>query len=336
MKLPCYACWAPAVLLVTVLATACTAQQHRALQSEQILQDDDGLNSSVGSIKTVTVDVKLKPSANEGQLQDRSQYFAICVSAKDQHDDIEEWLEYHQQLGAGKIYVFDDNSSPPMLTQLIDYIKSGLVEYHFIGKSNHTSIPKPQLYVYDQCIDRYKAQHQFIAFIDIDEFLFIRDPNISSMPQLLQDFESYGGLAVNWVQFGSSGHLYRPQGSTMGSYWKCIPRQHPENLHVKTIANTKYVQRASGPHHFAYSEGKLAVNEKFETVEGPKSASNEISRVALYHYVTKSREQYVSKMGRGSAMKNFKTIEFFDETESRATSDCTDAVERMQARSQQH
>lgn len=333
----CFACWAHAVLLLTALPYPSGAQQRRTLRSDQPLQPDpDDLTNHTGPIQAVTVDVKLKAPANSSNLQDRSQYFAICASAKDQHEDIAEWLEYHEQLGAGKIYVYDDGSDPPMLEPLVDFIKSGLVEYHFIGKSNQSTVLKPQLYVYDQCINRYKGNHQFIAFIDIDEFLFLRDPNISSMPQLLQDYESYGALAVNWVQFGSSGHLYRPRGSTMASYWKCIPRQHPENLHVKTIANTKYVEAALGPHHFTFSEGKKAVNENFELVDGPRSDSNEISRIALYHYVTKSREQYLTKMGRGSAMKNFKTIEFFDLTDSRATSDCKDAVEWMQSRGQQH
>ena len=335
----CYAPWAYALLLPVLLAvTPSSAQQRRALRSEQLLQEDfEALNTSAGSIKAVTVDVKLQASADSSKLQDRSQYFAICVSAKDQHDDIAEWLQYHEQLGAGKIYVYDDSSNPPMLAQLTDYIKSGLVEYHFIGKSNHSSIPRPQLYVYDQCIDRYRSKHQFMAFIDVDEFFFLRDPNISSMPQLLQEYEDHGALVVNWVQFGSSGHMHRPHGSTMASFWKCIPKHHPENLHVKTIANTKYVERATGdPHHFSYLEGKQAVNEKFQPVEGARSAANEISRVALYHYVTKSREEYLAKISRGSAMKNFKTIDFFDAVESEATSDCTDARDSVQSKSQQH
>ena len=156
------------------------------------------------------------------------------------------------------------------------------------------------------------------------------------MPQLLRDYEDYGALAVNWIQFGSSGHVHRPQGGTLGNFWKCIPRHHPQNLHVKTIANTKYVQRAKGnPHIFMYDAGKEAVGENFEVVEGATSNSNEISRVALYHYVTKSRDQYMSKMERGSAMKNHKTIEFFDFVEAEATSDCREAVQLVHSRGHQ-
>jgi hypothetical protein len=43
-----------------------------------------------------------------------------------------------------------------------------------------------------------------MAFIDVDEFLVLRD-GTSSVPALLRDYEQYGGLVVNWVMFGSSG-----------------------------------------------------------------------------------------------------------------------------------
>ena len=314
--------------------TAPSLQQCRYLRasgdSEEAVTQ---LSNSTSNETTSLVRVKSHDVTNSPQANARSQYFAICVSAKDQHDDICEWVEYHERLGAGKIYVFDDSSKPPMLDQLKRFIQSGLVEYHFIGQSNHTAIPRPQLYVYDQCITRYRSRHQFIAFIDVDEFLFLRDPSVANMPALLHEYEAEAGLVVNWVQFGSSGHIHKPNGGTLANFWKCIPLQHPENLHVKTIANTLYVDRVLGdPHHFLYFDGKTAVNEKFEAVHGPRSSHHEILRIALYHYVTKSRDEYRKKIERGSAMKNFKTIEFFEKVETEATEECRDAMEWAKTR----
>ena len=317
--------WIIQALIACAYSFEVAQQQRRHLRNTPA--DLESLDDSGLVVNAVTVDVKVRSAANSSQHEGRSQYFAICVSAKDQHEDINEWIEYHEQLGTGKIYIYDDSSNPPMLGQLKSYIHSGLVEYHFIGQSNHTSIPRPQLYVYDQCIARYRDRHQFMAFIDVDEFLFLRDPRVTDMPSLLKDYEQYGGLVVNWVQFGSSGHIHKPRGGTLANFWKCIPLQHPENLHVKTIANTKFVEHASGdPHHFSYMAGKTAVNERFVPVEGSRTEKNEISRIALYHYVTKSLDEYQSKIGRGSAMKNFKTIEFFDYIEQEATEDCKEVM----------
>ncbi|KAL3142312.1 hypothetical protein ABBQ38_002653 [Trebouxia sp. C0009 RCD-2024] len=326
-------CRLTCVVACCVMATM-AAQQRRHLRAsvgnEEVVTQ---FNNNTSGGEAVVLSVKSSAVSESPEAKARSQYLGICVTAKDQHDDIHEWIEHHERLGAGKIYVFDDSSNPPMLEQLKHFIQSGLVEYHFIGHNNHSVIARPQLYVYDQCIARYRSKHQFIAFIDVDEFLILRDDTVANLPALLHEYEDEGGLVVNWVQFGSSGHVHRPHGGTLANFWKCVPLHHAENLHVKTIANTLYVdQVSSDPHHFQYLEGKTAVNEKFEPVEGPRSNQNEISRIALYHYVTKSRDEYKKKIERGSAMKNFKTMEFFEKVEEEAIHECRDALDWVKSR----
>lgn len=43
-----------------------------------------------------------------------------------------------------------------------------------------------------------RSRHQWIAFIDVDEFFVIRDRTVGSLPQLLREYTDYGALAVNW------------------------------------------------------------------------------------------------------------------------------------------
>ena len=304
------------------LVTTQAVQQRKYLNASEDTTDDlTKLSNSTVKGKAVVLNVK--SVSDSLQAKARSDYFAICVCAKDQHDDIQEWVEHYERIGAGKLYVFDDSSSPSMLDQLKHFIQSGLVEYHFIGQSTHSFISRPQLYVYDQCIARYRSRHQFIAFIDVDEFLFLTDPSVASMLALLHEYEDQGGLAVNWVLFGSSGHIHKPHGGTIANYWKCVPSEHPESLHIKTL----YVDRVSSdPHHFLYHACKTAVNEKFETVKGPRSSQSKTSRIALYHYVTKSRDEYSKKIERGSAMKNVKTVAFYDHVGKEAVEECRDAM----------
>lgn len=257
-----------------------------------------------------------------------SQYFAICVAAKDQHADINEWVVHHEKLGAGRIYVYDDNSDPPMRDELESHIQSGLVKYHFIEHDVHTRLEHPQIWVYTNCIQQYRALHQFMAFIDVDEFLILRDPSLPSLPAMLHEYEAYGGLVVNWVLFGSSGHVHRPKGGTLASYTKCLPPSHSMSLHVKTIANMKYVERVAGaPHFFYYNDGKTAVNERFEIVEGAVTRQNLVERVAIHHYVIKSKEDFEMKSARGSAMKNHKPKGWDDAIDRLATNDCGDATQ---------
>ena len=45
---------------------------------------------------------------------------------------------------------------------------------------------------------RHGGLHQWIAFVDADEFFVIRDARVATLPEVLRDYEEFGGLAVNW------------------------------------------------------------------------------------------------------------------------------------------
>jgi hypothetical protein len=56
--------------------------------------------------------------------------------------------------------------------------------------------------------------------------------------------------------------LRRPQVlCNSGVCPQCVPLDHKENLHVKTIAQTRYTTAAVSPHQFSYVDGSLCVDE---------------------------------------------------------------------------
>lgn len=61
-----------------------------------------------------------------------------------------------------------------------DFAKTGLVHYEF----DDAVLPKlgthgPQVALYDRCLKQWGRNHNFIAFIDADEFILLRDaPNL--------------------------------------------------------------------------------------------------------------------------------------------------------------
>ena len=74
-----------------------------------------------------------------------------------------------------------------------------------------------------------------MAFIDADEYFVLMNSSYSSLPDLLRQYEEYGGLGVNWMMFGSSNHDKVPAGSVLQSYDMCLPTEPPSAhvLHVK-------------------------------------------------------------------------------------------------------
>jgi hypothetical protein len=69
----------------------------------------------------------------------------------------------------------------------------------------------------------------------VDEFLVPLDPHIH-FPAILQQYETKGGLVVNWRYMGSSGHVGRPAGGVLASYVSCLPPDAEYHYTVRFIA----------------------------------------------------------------------------------------------------
>lgn len=57
-----------------------------------------------------------------------------------------------------------------------------------------------------------------------------------------------------------------------------------------------------------------------------RTATPSHTKIALYHYLTKSEQEYMQKMMRGSAAGNYKSPEFFHTINKFATATCTTAI----------
>jgi hypothetical protein len=69
---------------------------------------------------------------------------------------------------------------------------------------------------YNDCITRFAHRHRWLAFIDMDEFIVFHEQPARDINTFMARYEAYGGLALNWVIFGSSGHKVRSRGWLTG------------------------------------------------------------------------------------------------------------------------
>lgn len=268
---------------------------------------------------------------------------AICTSIKwEQPVDLEEWVQYYRWLGVDTIGLVENSETvtPALAEQLAPYIDSGLVHLDAWGDSEPA-----QIKIFDSCFQRFQHTHDWVAFFDADEYLMMLESGIT-LDSLLEDYKEYPALAVNWIMFGSSNRLTRPiEGGMLRWYAECRATPEP---HIKVIANTKQVQAVLSPHphNIFYKNDSHAVAENFQRVEhvwGEKCREsgcvedckedcralpgytvplNEVKRVALFHYVTRSWEDFEMKMtrGGGSVLDVRKGLPFFDCTNREANS----------------
>lgn len=123
----------------------------------------------------------------------------LCAIAKNENNYIREWVEHYKKLGFSHIVLFDNNDvAGEQFSEVIgDYIKSNYVEV-----KNVRGLANQQIKCYNDFYHSIDSSiYKWVAFFDIDEFLYL-DSN-KNIYQLLEDkkYEKYDAIAVNWKYF---------------------------------------------------------------------------------------------------------------------------------------
>ncbi len=217
-------------------------------------------------------------------------YLSICAFIKDEHAYLPEWIEFHRLLGVEHFFIYDNGSAIPIARTLEEDVCQGIVTVTpFPGRAQH--IP-----AYQECLNTHRNASQWMAFIDTDEFLHPSEGE--DLRSLLVGFEEHAGLGVNWVMFGSSGHLLRPEGLQIERFTMRPPDGYPPNTHIKSVMQLQHTKRALGTHHFHPVYGRRVVNECFRDIDGPFSPFS-VEKIRINHYWTRSRQEFADKIGRG-------------------------------------
>ncbi|MEA2154219.1 MAG: hypothetical protein QOE11_359 [Solirubrobacteraceae bacterium] len=236
-------------------------------------------------------------------------YLSIGAIFRDEGEYLREWIDFHLGVGVEHFYLYDNDSADEPETLLAPYVAAGLVTlYQAPG-------PVAQMRAYAHCAAAHAGASRWIAFVDVDEFLFAPEPD-ADLRDVLAAYEAHPALVVNWVSFGSSGHIERPPGGVLENFTRrgaldhVVPYAHlalaggghrPLNSHVKSIVDPRAVTGCSNPHFLQYAGGAAAVDELGRPVHGPFSATVSVARLRLNHYWSKSRSEFAVKMARGRA-----------------------------------
>jgi hypothetical protein len=236
---------------------------------------------------------------------DKKVYFAICAIIKNEGSGIIEWIEYHLLIGVQLFFLYDNESTDDTHSKLKKYIEKGIVIYITCpGK-------KMQRPAYNDCISRFKNYARWIAFIDADEFFVVNEE--VNLRGFMKKYEDEVGLVVNWQMFDSNGYKNKPINKlTIEAYTQIHANYNEDNLHIKSIVNPKWVQFYVNPHYPLFYLFRTSVDSRGNKVYGSKTKKQDISKIQLNHYFSKSEEEFLEKINRGKADQGTKRI-FRDE-----------------------
>jgi hypothetical protein len=225
-------------------------------------------------------------------------YLAVCSIYRDHAQYLREWIEFHRLVGVERFFLYDNESTDFHHEVLAPYVDRDVIVHPWPSPASvEAGAPWAPRAAFDDCLARHRHDSRWIAFIDIDEFLF--SPTGRSLPDVLAGFEAWPGVCVNQVNFGPSGHRRMPSGLVIESYVyrKSYPPGSQEA--VKSIVDPTRTVKCLNAHRFLH-EGGVAVDENGRPVDGraPNRSPVSVSLLRVNHYITKSEEEYCDKQAQ--------------------------------------
>jgi hypothetical protein len=219
-------------------------------------------------------------------------YLSICASYRWEGAYLREWIAFHRIVGVERFFLYDNDSDDEHMEALAPYLDDGTVVLR-----HWPLYPMGQVQAYAHCVEEHSDDSRWIAFVDVDEFLF--SPTGRRLPEMLRRYERWPGVGVNRVLFGASGHDTKPPGLVVESYTRRLEIPGMSSS-VKSIVDPSRAVRPLNPHVFEYTEGE-AVDENEQPLDGLFAVSPSRSLLRINHYYTKSDEERFLKFSRPHA-----------------------------------
>jgi Glycosyltransferase family 92 len=251
-------------------------------------------------------------ASNRGQ---RDWYLTAVTVFKNEAPYLDEWLAFCMLQRIERILLYDNCSTDNSREVLQPWIEAGIVE--LIDWPLHWKA-RAQTRAFVDALHRLRGRAKWIAYIDIDEFLF--SPTGQTVAQVLKQYEGHAGVIVNWQCYGSSGHKARPSGLTIESYTRRAKSDWARNRRVKTIVDPEFAVEPQSAHLFKVQPGHALVTDDFKAVRVVRSINGRrklrhlaawlpylpfdpysktepsirqvsVSNLRINHYVTRSDEE---------------------------------------------
>jgi hypothetical protein len=212
-------------------------------------------------------------------------YLSACLCFKNSASYLAEWLAFHATLGVEHFYLYNNESTDRHEEVIASYVAAGVATViDFPGRG-------VQHAAFTHCLQSFGVRTRWMMFCDDDEFLFpVQDV---SLGEALAPYETFAGVAVAWMLYGTSGHWARPRGLVIDNY---AMRFAVPDHHVKCIVDPRRVVRPLvAGHQFECVPGEAIVDEIGRPIHAPLHPQPSANILRINHYLTKSRTELIER-----------------------------------------
>lgn len=206
----------------------------------------------------------------EASEQTEKKYtLSIAAIFKNEATYFKEWIEYHRLVGVDHFYLYNNGSTDRFLDVLRPYIQEGIISLidwpdghvppekanELYSWVHHTQVP-----AYEDACRRSAGDTQWLAIIDIDEFMV---PTSSpTMKPLLEKYRDAPGIMLFWHIYGTSWVLSLPPKKLLIEvlHRTALPNDNLNKKVVKTIVKPELYKSFYWPPHVClFHNGQQAV-----------------------------------------------------------------------------
>ena len=224
---------------------------------------------------------------------------AVVAILKDEGRYLKEWLDYHLLAGVNHFYLYDNDSTDNQAEVARPYVEAGLVDYFSLsGKA-------AQMAAYNDAVKRFKFHCRYMAFIDLDEFIFPKS-KLGGISELVDEILSHdseaAGLSFHFQIFGSNGHEKADYSrGVLERFTRRAPSEDEINQYRKNIADPRKTDYFQTMHFINLFAPFRLVKENFQPLPPCVSSLPVLAKkIVVNHYHVKSKEEYTNtKMRRG-------------------------------------
>lgn len=227
---------------------------------------------------------------------------ATCTVIKDEQQYLEEWINHNLSIGFDEIWLFEDYGSIPH-NDICD--KYPQVHLNKLSDIKYYIIDHKQTDTWNYFINEYKGKFDWVAFIDVDEFIMFEEG--WNLQKLLNHYKNEGGIYLFWKMFNANGHIDNPKKSVVEVFKEeCdIIKTDNHKWNFKSIVNLNKNNKMITNHECLYGISTNDLSSPYNTCHN-KSWIN--------HYFTRSWEEWCDRfVKRGDICKNIRKLyQFFE------------------------
>lgn len=227
----------------------------------------------------------------------------LCCIGRRENDYIREFVEYNKVLGFTNICLYDNNydGEEDFHNVIGDYISDG-----YVILKDYRNRKVCQLDAYNECYKTYGNEYDWIAFFDIDEFMFINCNKTLGEYLARPEFNEYDMIHINWLLFGDGGQTKSDGRGLLQRIVQPLDLNHitfysfPDNFHCKSIirGGLAEVKWNCTPH--TPTNGIKCCNSYGLPCDGNSPFTPyDYRNAGLRHFTTKTAEEYAVKVKRG-------------------------------------